>query len=105
MYFGAIIKTMQETNRIFTDVETNLVCRLYTSCDASKYHLIFEGQPDIIADGCEVNGFYVAPFAPVHIKVNNSRELYLEAGQFYNLKEGERVTHRKFITAKRYSKI
>ena len=48
------------TQRIFTDSETGFKCRLYTSNDASKYHLIYEGQNEKIADGSEVNGFYIS---------------------------------------------
>lgn len=96
---------MQPTQRTYTDAETGLNCRLYTSNDASKYHLIYEGQPDIIADGCEVNGFYIAAHTPETIKINGSKQVKLNTGEFYNLKENEKVTHRKFCGFSKFTKI
>ena len=96
---------MTPTQRTFTDVESGYNCRLYTSNDASKYHLIFEGQPNIIADGCEVNGFYIAAHTGAEIKLNTGKKIFVSSGQFYNLKEGEKATHRKFIGFSKFVKI
>ncbi len=96
---------MKPTQRTYTDVENGHTCRLYTSNDASKYHLIYEGQPNEIANGCEVNGFYLAAHTGATIKTNKGNELFVNRGEFYNLKEGEEVTHRKFIGFNKFSKI
>lgn len=96
---------MQATQRTFKDVETGYNFRLYTSQDASKYHLISEGQHDKMADGCEVNGFYLSAHTPTDVKVNGSKIVKLDRGEFYNLKEGERVTHRKFCGFSKFTKI
>ncbi len=96
---------MNPSNRIYTDVENGQRCRLYTSNDASKYHLIYEGQPEQIADGCEVNGFYIAAHTGAMIKTNKGKQIYVNMGQFYNLKEGEQVTHRKFTVMDKFVKI
>jgi hypothetical protein len=96
---------MQSTQRTYTDTETGHNCRLYTSQDASKYHLIYEGQPDKIADGSEVNGFYICAHTDTTIKVNNKKQVQLPRGTFYHLKEGETVTHRKFIGFSKFTKI
>lgn len=96
---------MIPTQRTYTNVETGVNCRLYTFNDASKYHLICEGQPDIIADGCEVNGFYIASHTGAEIKLNTGKKIFVGSGNFYNLKEGEKVTHRKFIGSPRFTKV
>jgi hypothetical protein len=96
---------MTPTQRTFTDVESGYNCRLYTSNDANKYHLIFEGQTGIIADGCEVNGFYIAAHTGAEIKLNTGKKIFVNSGQFYNLKEGEKATHRKFIGFSKFVKI
>ena len=96
---------MQPTQRTYTDAETGLNCRLYTSNDASKHHLIYEGQPDIIADGCEVNGFYIAAHTPATIKINGNKQVKVNTGEFYHLKENEKVTHRKFCGFSKFTKI
>ena len=96
---------MQATQRTFKDVETGYNFRLYTSQDASKYHLIAEGQHDKMADGCEVNGFYISSHTGVTIKINNSKLVKLNTGQFYNLKEDEKITHKKFVGFSKFTKI
>ncbi len=96
---------MQPTQRVFLDAETGYKARLYTSLDGSKYHLIYEGQSDIIADGCEVNGFYISAHTGAEIKLNTDKKIFVDSGSFYHLKEGERATHRKFIGFKRFSKL
>ena len=65
---------MTQTQRTFTDIETGCNYRLYTSQDASKYHLLSEGQPEIIADNCEVNGFYLAAHTGITIRIVNTKE-------------------------------
>lgn len=96
---------MTPTKRIYTDVETGYQCRLYTSNDNSKFHLIYEGQPDKIADGNEVNGYYLSAHTGTTIRINCKKEIFVSSGQFYNLKEGEKITHRKFIGFPRFAKI
>lgn len=96
---------MQSTNRTFTDVEKGYKCRLYTSQDASTFHLIYEGQHDKIADGSEVNGFYLCAHTGVTIKINNKKIVQLDMGQFYHKKEGEVITHKKYTGFKKFTKI
>ena len=95
---------MNPTQRIFENVETGESFRLYTSCDASKYHLISEGNKKR-SDGTEVNGFYLAPFTGASIKLNNGKVVNIGTGQFYHLKENEKVTHRKFTGFKKFTKV
>ncbi len=96
---------MTPTQRTYTDVETGYNCRLYTSKDASQYHLIYEGQDNHVADGSEVNGFYLAAHSGVTVKINGRKQINLSNGQFYHLKEGERATHRKFDGFPKFSKL
>ena len=96
---------MQVTLRKFNDVETGYICRLYTSNDTSKYHLIYEGQSHIIADGCEVNGFYISAHSSVTIKINGKKQINLSPNEFYHLKEGEVITHKKYAGFKKFTKI
>ena len=96
---------LTETKRFYSDVETGHFCRLCTSNDGSKYHLIYEGQSDKIANGSEVNGFYIAAHSGAEIKLNTGKKIFVNNGQFYNLKQGEKVTHRKFVGFNRFTKI
>ena len=97
---------MKQTQRTYTNVETGYNCRLYTSADASKHHLIYEANgPEAPAEGSEVNGFYLAAHSGATIKLNTGKQITLSMGQFYNLKDGERATHRKFTGFNKFSKI
>jgi len=93
------------TQRTYTDIETGYTTRLHTSHDASQYHLIYEGQNDKIADGSEVNGFYLAAHTSVIIKLNTGKKIPVSSGSFYHLKENEKVTHRKFTGFTKFSKV
>lgn len=95
---------MNPTQRTYTDAETGHNTRLYTSLDNSKFHLIYEGQKDI-ADGTEVNGFYISAHTGAEIKLNTGKKIFIDRGNFYHLKEGEKVTHRKFIGFSKFIKI
>ena len=96
---------MKSTQRTYTDVETGYNTRLYTSLDGSKFHLIYEGQHDKIADGSEVNGFYISAHTGTDIKLNTGKKIFVNMGQFYHLKEGEKVTHRKFAGFLKFTKV
>lgn len=77
----------------------------YTLNDRSKYHLIYEGQNEHIADGSEVNGFYLLAHTGGTIKMNTKKEVILQPMQFYNLKESEKVTHIKYNGFKKFTKL
>ena len=96
---------MQATKRTFTCAETNNICRLYTSNENSRYHLIYEGQHEKIADGSEVNGFYLLAHTGGTLKINNKKQVDLNMGQFYHLKEGETVTHIKYCGFNKFTKL
>ena len=88
---------MEPTNRFFTNIETGIKYRLCTSQDNSKYHLMNGNN--------EVNGFYISAHTGAHIKLNTGKVLFVNSGEFYNLKDGEKVTHRKFIGFSKFSKF
>lgn len=98
---------MQPTQRTYRNVITGYYCRLYTSQDNSKYHLIYEGNtdPSAPAEGSEVNGFYLAAHTGLTIKTNKGNQVYIPSGEFYNLQEGEHATHRRFVGFNKFSKI
>lgn len=96
---------MQQTQRTYTDAETGYKTRLYTSLDGSEFHLIYEGQHDKIADGSEVNGFYISAHTGAEIKLNTGKKIFIGSGNFYHLKQGEQVTARKFVGFSRFTKI
>lgn len=98
---------MEATARTYTDTETGLICRLHTSNDSSKYHLIYEGNKgeNDPTDGTEVNGFYIAAHTGATIKLNTGKKIFVNSGEFYHLKEGEKATHRKFIGFKTFTRI
>lgn len=97
---------MTPTKRTYTDVETGYNCRLFTSQDASKYHLIYEANgPEAPADGSEVNGFYIAAHTGATIKTNLGKQIFVNSGQFYCYKAGEQVIARKFVGFNRFTKV
>lgn len=93
---------MERTNRIFTDTESKEIFVLYTNSNGN-YHLISDGS-DKHAKGTEVNGFYICAHCGVTIKINNAKIVKLNQGEFYNFKENELVTHKKYIGFKRFTK-
>jgi len=97
---------MQATQRTYTNVETGFNCRLYTSLDGSKFHLIYEdNEPPAPVEGTEVDRFYLAAHSGATIKLNTGKKLEVSRGEFYNLKEGEQVTHRKFTGFSKFKKV
>lgn len=94
------------TNRTYTNTETGYTCRLYTSQDASRFHLIYENNPpEAPADGSEVNGYYLAAHTGAEIKLNTGKTVKVGSGEFYNLKEGEQAISRKFTGFSKFTKI
>lgn len=100
-------EAMKATARTYTDTETGFICRLYTSNDSSKFHLIYEGNraENAPTDGTEVNGFYIAAHTGATIKLNTGKKIFVDSGNFYHLKGGEQATHRKFVGFKTFTKI
>ena len=87
-----------KTQRSYKNVETDVFYDLYMDNDKHNYSLIDK-------QGNRVNGFYLCPFDSVQIKLNTKQIISLSYGEFYNLKEGETVTHRKFCGFKKFTKI
>ena len=87
-----------KTQRSYTDVETNVCYDLYQDSETHEFSLI-----DKV--GNRVNGFYLCAFTACKIKLNSKKIIDLKDGQFYNLKENETVTHRKFCISKKFTKI
>lgn len=92
------------SQRTFEDVESNERFRLYVNTETDTYRLVSDGS-EKFAGGTEVNGFYIASHTPTQIKLNTKKVISLNSGQFYTLKEGEVVTHRKFCGFNRFSKV
>jgi transcription-repair coupling factor (superfamily II helicase) len=78
------------TNRTYTNAETGEECKLYTSADESRLHLI--GKTEIVR--------YYATQIDLTIKLNTKRIINLQRGEYYELKEGEQVTHVKYSIGK-----
>ena len=97
---------MTPTNRTYQDVETLESFRLFTN-HAHEYALIHDGGPLSTdpAKGTEVNGFYISTQSAIVLKLNSKKIISLSAGQFYNLKENEVITHTKREGLTRFSKI
>lgn len=94
---------MERTNRSFKDVEDKEIFVLYTD-EKERYRLISDGS-EKFAKGTEVNGFYICAHCGVTLKINNSKIIKLDDGEFYNFKENEVVTHKKYIGFKKFTKI
>ena len=98
---------LQPTNRIFKDIQNDYPFRLHYDVDNGEYALITDKplKSSDHAEGTTVNGWYLAAHSGVQIKINGKKVIKLFAGSFYNLKEGEKVTHKKYTGFKRFSKV
>lgn len=88
---------MTKTQRSYTDKETGVVYRLHTD-QADRLRLIDR-------QGNECKAFYLSASVNTAIKLNTGEQISLSVGQFYTLKEGEQVTHRKFIGIGNFRKL
>jgi len=93
-----------QTQRTFTDIETGEIFELYMDSDTHEYFLHAEGSENL-ARGSEVNGFYICAHTSSDVKINGKKIVHLPSGSFYNLKEGEQITHRKFCGFTRFQKV
>jgi hypothetical protein len=94
---------MERTNRKFTDIEENEVFVLYKEKN-DNYRLISDGS-EKYAKGTEVNGFYICAHCGVTIKINGKKQITLSMGTFYNLKEDEKITHKKYTGFDKFTKV
>jgi hypothetical protein len=97
---------MQKTQRTYTDAETGIMYALYKD-SADRFRLILDTPqgPQAPTPGTEVNGFYLCAFTACTIKINKTKQVRLNMGQFYTLKEGEQVTHCKYIGFDKFTKV
>jgi uncharacterized membrane protein YfhO len=93
-----------KTQRSFKDVETKEIFCLLMDDETKDFKLVSDGS-EVFAKGTEVNGFYICAHTDVTIKINNSRQIKLNRGTFYNLKENEKITHKKFTGFSRFTKV
>jgi len=105
---------MRPTQRIFKDVETGKSFRLYSDETQSKYDLISESVEDHQNRSFELKSdnyaksperFYICAHSGVTVKVNGSKEVFLSQGTFYNIKEGEEITHKKYVGFDKFTKV
>jgi hypothetical protein len=96
---GNLIKT----KRTFINVETQKRFSLYQDEETKNFELIFDtptDDPMEHAPGTTINGFYIAAHDDAEIKLNKKKIVKVPRGTFYNLKEGEKITHRRFTALK-----
>lgn len=93
---------LEKTNRSFTDIETKKVFNLYRDSKTGEFVLQYDNPLNDydFAKGTTVNGFYIAGHDDIEIKLNNGKKIKLPRGYFYNLKENEDVTHRRYTALK-----
>lgn len=102
--------TLIKSKRTYRDVETGERFTLYYEGKdeqtqiAYGFHLITEGSKNL-AKGSEVNGFYLCPFDSCSIKINGEKIVKLSMGEFYNLKEDETITHKRWAGQKEWKEI
>jgi hypothetical protein len=92
------------TQRKFTDVETNEVFHLYMHPVRHEYKLVSHGSDKHCA-GSEVNGFYLSAHSPMTLKINKTKLVELNTGEFYTMKEGEVITHKKYCGFTKFTKV
>jgi hypothetical protein len=97
---------MHQTKRTYQDVETGRKFNLWMD-NADNYHLIAgpPERPEDCNEGTAVNGFYISAHTRQTIKLNGKKLITLEMGQFYNLKAGEVITHKKYTGFSKFTKI
>ncbi len=95
----------EQTQRNYRDVETDVKYSLFINPQTHEYKLIITEKNEKYAIGTEANGFYICSCTPAEIKLNNNKVVKVNSGEFYNLKEGEKVTHHKFCGFKKFVKI
>jgi hypothetical protein len=96
-------ETIYKTSHQYTDIETGEIFSLYTGANTHDFTLISDGS-EKFAPGTEINGFYLCTFSSVWIKIDGKKVIHLPLGYFYNLKEGEKITHKKFDEYERFKK-
>lgn len=96
---------MKKTARQYENIETGYIYSLYQD-QTDNFHLIIDEDqgPEAPAIGTECNGFYICAFTDTYIKINNTKVIKLPWGTFYNIKEGEEITHKKFFIEKKFRK-
>ena len=87
------------TQRLFKCLDSGYLFRLHTNAETHEPSLFIEPStnPEAPTKGTEVNGWYLSMTNPVDIKINNTKVVKIPVGFFYNLKEDEIITHKKFI--------
>ena len=101
---------LQPTNRTFRDTETGEEFTLYMHSETHEYALIKDEKskglnPEECCLGTRINGWYLSAHSGVTIKINNKKIVKIAMGEFYNLKEDEIITHKKYNGFKRFSKV
>jgi hypothetical protein len=94
----------RKTNRHFKNCETGDICDLWMDDITHEYKLIHQGSEQT-AKGSEVNGFYIAAHSSITIKINRKKIVSISRGEYYNLKEFEQITHKKYCGFKSFTKI
>lgn len=99
----------RETNRKYEDVETGKVFTLFMNDNTHEYRLIYmdsdTNNGSDLANGSEVNGFFICAHTGCTVKINGKKQVKLDKGQFYNLKESEIITHKKYTGFNRFTKV
>lgn len=92
---------MRPTQRTYTNVETKKTYRLFHDSNTGDLELRTENEMQEIFNGA----VYFCAFDSVTIRLNNDRIIPLRMGEFYALKPGENVTHRKFAGFKQFRRV
>lgn len=88
---------MRPTQRTYTDIETNEEFILYSDDTTGRNALMNNNKT--------VKSGYICAHSGVEIKLNTKKVIKLDRGTFYNLKQDEQVTHKKYLGFKRFTKI
>jgi len=92
------METYHPTKRVYIDVETKESFNLCQHHKTQEFKLISN-------ENTIVNSCYLCACTPSTIKLNTGKIINLDNGEFYNLKEKEVVTHRKFCGFTKFTKI
>ena len=91
---------MDKTQRTYTNIETNELYSLYRNPNTDQIALVKQDNGEILREP-----FYACGFDSLTIRLNTKKEINLNSGSFYQLKEDEKVTHRKFAGFNKFSKV
>lgn len=93
------MQNFYQTQRSYTNLETKERFNMWRNENTHENILVSKS-------GERFNGpVYIAAFTATYIKLNTKKVVYINNGEFYHLKEGEKAISKRFFIEPRFRKI